>query len=96
LRKLAVLVALFVLTSAFPAVGADVSPPNGSLTYDDHLAAHGSIPAVEQAENFIAEQEASGFRAAPDAGRASAFSPVDGCPCSRSASPPSRWRWRAR
>ena len=68
LRKLTVLVALFVLFSAFPAAGSDNGSPSQPLSYDDFLVGHENVPAVQQAERFLAEQEASGTRLAPNAG----------------------------
>ena len=69
MRKVACLVALFVISTALPTAAAVTTTPAAlPLSYDDYLRGHQSVPALQQAERFLAEQEASGTRAAPSAG----------------------------
>ena len=68
LRKLAVLVALAVLTSVAPAAAVDQPREAGPVSYDDYLRSHLTTPAVERAERFVAKQERLGSRLAPEGG----------------------------
>lgn len=54
---------LFSLTAA-PAAGRPARDGGDVLTFDDYLGGHLSYPAVEQADRFIARQEALGTRPA--------------------------------
>jgi hypothetical protein len=65
LRRISVvLLALCLLLSvaAMPASGRPTGSEAGPLTFDDYLTGHLTYPAVEQAERFVARQEALGTR----------------------------------
>src|SRR5687767_3895867 len=53
--------ALLALTTV-TSVASTVEPPTHALGYDDHLKGHLSYPAIQQADDFIRQQEASDSR----------------------------------
>ena len=53
--------ALLALTTV-PSGASLIAPPTAPVGLDDHLEGHLSYPAVEQADDFIRRQEASGSR----------------------------------
>jgi immune inhibitor A len=68
-RRLVATLGVLVL-STVPAAGSVAARPGPSpsgrmLTYDDHLRAHLSYPAVQQADAFVARQEAKRKRPPP-------------------------------
>lgn len=59
---------VLVAISTVPSIASLPEPPTASLAYDDYLLGHLSYPAVEQANDFIRDQAASGTRLQQGAG----------------------------